>query len=332
VTEGKGERWWTIPQAAVWIRTRDLSAVQALDHRQEISLFIAADTIPGVFPAATDCLREALKRGRLAVRGRMALPELAVAGGEPIWRLLGGEPELVPETFWQSGGDFIDDLEQDVVATAPGAPERWKDLVASADDCVGHWQAPGSVLGQGRMPMNRVLPTEPDDVAEWLLAHPDVVVTGVDGSGARVAIERGMFNNPLLIDDQNGVLMTQDGQVTWRAVELELAPSRAPNAEAEPLARWYNRPVPAPLEERSLAAPASPKPSAVDAVAHAGEPQAPRRPGQKGHQRATARAYIKEAFPGGVPSSVSVSAIEAALRARGTPVSARTIRRAIGAR
>ena len=101
-------------------------------------------------------------------------------------------------------------------------------------------------------------------------------------------------------------------------------------AEAESLARWYNRPVPAPLEERSLAAPASPKPSAVDAVAHAGEPQAPRRPGQKGHQRATARAYIKEAFPGGVPPSVSVSAIEAALKARGTPVSARTIRRARG--
>src|SRR5206468_12296735 len=93
VREDDSDRWWTIPQAAVWIRTRDLSAVQALDHRQEISLFIAADTIPGVFPAATDCLREALKRGRLAVRGRMALPELAVAGGERIWRLLGGEPE-----------------------------------------------------------------------------------------------------------------------------------------------------------------------------------------------------------------------------------------------
>ena len=68
------------------------------------------------------------------------------------------------------------------------------------------------------------------------------------------------------------------------------------------------------------------------AVAPAGEPQAPRRPGQKGHQRAAARAYIKEAFPDGVPASVSVSAIEAALEARGTPVSARTIRRAMGAR
>jgi hypothetical protein len=147
--------------------------------------------------------------------------------------------------------------------------------------------------------MNRVLPTEPDDVAEWLLAHPDVVVTGVDGSGARVAIESGMFNNPLLIDGQNGILMTQDGRVTWRAVELELAPSRAPNAEAEPLARWYNRPVPAPLEESSLAAPASPRPSAVDAVAHAGEPQAARRPGQKGHQRATRGLASRKPFPAG---------------------------------
>jgi len=83
MTEDDGEQWWTIPQAAVWIRTRDLSAVQALDFRQRTSLFIAADTIPGVFPTATDCLREALKRGRLAGRGRMALRELAVASGEP---------------------------------------------------------------------------------------------------------------------------------------------------------------------------------------------------------------------------------------------------------
>ena len=330
--EEEGERWWTIPQAAVWIRTRDLSAVRALDSRQQKSLFMAADMIPGVFPAATDCLREALKRGRLAVRGRMALRELAGADGQPAWQLLGDEPEMVPQEFWQSGGDFTDDLEHGAVATAPGAQERWKDLVVEVDDCVGHWQGPESVLGQGRMPMNRVLPTEPDDVAQWLLAHPDVVVTGVDGSGARVTIERGMFNVPLLIDRHNGVLMTEDGRTTWRAVELELAPSRAPNADAEPLARWRNRPAPAPLKQSSLAAPGSPTGSTDDGTAHAGEPQVPRRPGQKGHQRAAAKAYLDEAFPDGVPASVSVSAIEAALKARGTPVSARTIRRAMGAR
>ena len=180
--------------------------------------------------------------------------------------------------------------------------------------------------------MSRVLPTEPDDPAEWLLAHPDVVVTGVDGSGARVAIEKGMFNVALLIDRQNGALMTQDRQKTWRAVELELARSRAPDADAKPLERWYNRPPPAPLEETFLAAPGSPKGATVDAAAPANAPSASRRPGQKGHQRAAARAYLKEAFPDGVPASVSVSAIEAALRARGTPVSARTIRRAMGAR
>jgi hypothetical protein len=261
VSDDEAGRWWTVPQAAVWIRTRDLPAVQALDSRQRVSLFMAADMIPGVFPAATDCLREALERGRLAVRGRMALPELAVTDGRPAWRLLGDRPELVPESFWQSGGAFTDDLEHGVVATAPGVQERWMDLVVEVDDCVGHWQAPESVLAQGRLPMNRVLPSESDDVAQWLLAHPDVVVTGVDGSGARVAIERGMFNNPLLIDRQNGVLMTQDGRMTWRAVELELAPSRAPSPEAEPLARWYDRPVPAPLEDSSLANRASQMPA-----------------------------------------------------------------------
>ncbi len=112
-----------------------------------------------------------------------------------------------------------------------------------------------------------------------MLALPDVVVTGLDGSGAHVAIDKGMFKVPLLIDRANGVLTTQDGLMTWRAVELALAPSRAPTVE--------------------------------------NAPQAPRRSGQKGHQRAAARAYIDEAYPDGVPASVSVSAIEAALKARG---------------
>ena len=180
--------------------------------------------------------------------------------------------------------------------------------------------------------MSRVLPTDPDDLPEWLLAHPDVVVTGVDGSGARVALENGMFNAPLLIDRRNGVLTTEDGQMTWRAVELELAPPPVPGGRADPLARWRNRPVPAPLTDSSRAASGSPTASAVAVAAPAGEPRVPRRPGQKGHQRAAALAYIEEAFSGKVPARVSVSAIEAALKARGTPVSARTIRRAMRSR
>jgi hypothetical protein len=342
VKENEGERRWTIPQAAVWIRTRDLSAVQALDFRQRISLFIAADTIHGVFPAATDCLREALKRGRLAVHGRRALPEFAATSSDALsYRLLGDEPEMVPESFWQSGGDFTDSLEHGVVAMAPGVQARWNDLVVRVDDCVGHWQTPASVLGEARVPMSQVLPTEPDDIAGWFLAHPDVVVTGVDGAGARVAIESGMFNVPLLIDRRNGVLMTEDGRVTWRAVELALTSSPAPNADAEPLARWRNRPVPAPLTEISLAGPrsddrAEAQPAEAPpatAAAVSDKPRQPRRPsGQKGHQRAVAKTYLSQAYPDGVPAGLSVSAIEAELRARGTPVSARTIRRAMGAR
>ena len=341
--EDDSDRWWTIPQAAVWIRTRDLSAVQALDFRQRISLFIAADTIPGVFPAATDCLREALKRGRLAVHGRKALPELAGASGDLAYRPLGDEPEMVPESFWQNGGEFTDSLAHGVVAVAPGEQARWNDLAVRADDCVGHWPAPASVLGEARVPMSRVLPAEPDDIAVWFLAHPDVVVTGVDGSGARVAIESGMFNVPLLIDRRNGVLMTEDGEVTWRAVELALASSSAPTADAEPPARWRNRPVPAPLTEISLGAPPSSEPPEtqtqpaeappVPVAAASDKPrQPPRRSGHKGHQRAAAKAYLAKAYPNGIPAGLSVSAIEAELRARGTPMSARTIRRAMGAR
>jgi hypothetical protein len=297
VAEDEGEQWWTIPQAAVWIRTRDLESVQALDVRQRTSLFVAADAIPGLFPAATECLREALRRGRLAARGRLALRELAVPDGQPAWRLLDDGPQLVPETFWQSGGDFGDDPDLGVVAAAPGEPERWTDLAVNVDDCVGHWQAPASLLGHGRLPMSQVLPNEPDDVPQWLLAHPEVVVTGVDGSGARVAIERGMLGYPLLIDRDNGVLTTADGQLTWRAVELELAT--------------------VPMADRS---------------AEHGKLRSRRRPGQKGHQRTAAKAYLEQAYPDGVPASISLSAIEAELRAKGIFVSPRTIRRAMGGR
>jgi len=56
----------------------------------------------------------------------------------------------------------------------------------------------------------------------------------------------------------------------------------------------------------------------------------PRKPGAKRFQSAAVVDYINEQYPGGVPDEVSARSIEAALKARGKPVSLRTIRRAMG--
>jgi hypothetical protein len=87
LSETEGTRWWTVPQAAVWIRTRDQAAVEALGEPEARSLAVVAGAIPGVL-TASGCLREALRRGRLSARGRLVLPELAAATGEIAYRAL----------------------------------------------------------------------------------------------------------------------------------------------------------------------------------------------------------------------------------------------------
>jgi hypothetical protein len=63
MTAAESARWWTVPQAAVWIRTRDRAAVDKLDERQSGSLALASMAIAGTLTASA-CLREALRLGR----------------------------------------------------------------------------------------------------------------------------------------------------------------------------------------------------------------------------------------------------------------------------
>ena len=90
---------WTIPQAAVWIRTRDLGAVEGLNADQVRSLVLAADIRKGIL-AASDCLRAALKGGRLFAQGTASMD---------------ATPSKIPESFWQDG-EFSDNGDRGVGA------------------------------------------------------------------------------------------------------------------------------------------------------------------------------------------------------------------------
>lgn len=205
--------WWSVPQAAAWIRTRDLAALQALDARQAQSLFLASEAISGAVTAARQCLVEALKLGRFAARGRR----------------IDGTVELIPQEFWQEGGQFSDEPDQGVVAGRPGEPTRWIDIAVASEDCSGHWQGPASILEEGAMSLGDVLSElwqEPEDFVAWFLAHHAVAVTGLDGAGQEVPIARRVFEVPFTIDAGNSGLTTGDGRHSWSAVMLELAEPR----------------------------------------------------------------------------------------------------------
>lgn len=218
--------WWTVPQAAAWIRTRDRTAVEALDERQVKSLAVAALAIPGLLTASA-CLAEALRRGRFTARGQPVSPELGAAD-EMAYRAL-GETGDIPESFWRRGGEFTDIDSEFVLAAAAHTAARYKDVAVDADDIVGHWQAPASLFAGGKLSLKEALARlwpAPEDQPIWLLTHPNVRATGLDAAGEPVVID---FGHPLRILPDCNAVETENGRLAWSAVTLGLAASRAPS-------------------------------------------------------------------------------------------------------
>lgn len=280
-------RWRTIPQVAVWIRTRDEAKVQGLSERQAQCLFLADEIYPGAFAAARTCLIEALKRGRFSACAMRAQPHIATRDGERGYWRLDERREFIPRLFWERGGlelsggavvakGWDDSEEWDGQSRAlqvkpSDQAVHWIDIVIDDDDCVGHWQAPASILEDGPLPLAEVLERLSDeDVPEWFLALPSVVVTGLDSTGARVPVDRGVFE-ACTIDRASHVLATSDRGLTWHAVMIERADAgasqrsaaspRAPDPSQADVDAWYGRrvtehgaaPVP-PSREDDLAA------------------------------------------------------------------------------
>lgn len=267
--------WWTIAQAAVWIRTRDLAAVAALSPAEARSLAVATQSIPGVWTAAHRCLLEALRRQHLEARGTLVRPHDDADTGERTYRTLGGRPEWISRECWASGGGFDDDPEDGVKVIIPGDTARWSDLAVEADACRLRWPSPASILDGRPLPLGSALgqlSREPEDFDGWLLTHPDVVVTGIDGSGRRTPIDKGEFNAPLEVDPIHHTIRTEGGGRSWFAVILQPAPESS--VEGNPLDRWRDALADPPLITNGRPAPTDPATGPL-AGPPTGSPRAP---------------------------------------------------------
>lgn len=206
---------WTVPQAAVWIRTRELSAVRGLEGQARHLLSEAEAVVPGATDAAWLPLRLAL----LADHVR----SWAKVESDDEW-------EQIPANFWE-GANFTDAVEA-VTASGPLriADRQWRrarlrDICLEADDCCGHWLTPTEVLGSGPLSISlarRALPAGDEEWFPWFLTHPAVLVTGLNRDGERVPIDHGTIMTRGEIDHATDSLATADGRVSLSAITAEL--------------------------------------------------------------------------------------------------------------
>jgi hypothetical protein len=209
--------------------------VEALDRRQTLSLAMLEDAVAGGIEASR-CLVEALRRGVIVARGRLALREIEMGTGTLRWRILDDAPASIPQAFWEAGGHFTDDLDHGVIAQAPGEHERWKDLRLNAEDCVGHWPTPATIFEEGGLSLRDALGRlPPEDRPIWLLTNPAVRATGLNASEAAVPIA---FDRPLVVDPDKNAVTTEDGRLSWSAVTLDLAAPARPRRPAGRPAQW----------------------------------------------------------------------------------------------
>ena len=229
--------WWTVPQAAAWIRTRDRRTVEALDPQQSLSLEMLEQAVPGSIEAA-QCLVQALGHGRIGVQGRLALREVEVGTGAVRWRVVDDAFAPISHAFWRTGSCLTDEVDDGIIAQAQGERERWKDLRLNAEDCMGYWPAPATIFEHGSLSLYDAverLPPEPEDRPIWLLMNPAVRATGLDASRVVVPID---FNRPLVAYPGKNAVATQDGRLSWSAVTLDLAARGKPHGRVGRRAEW----------------------------------------------------------------------------------------------
>jgi hypothetical protein len=220
---------WTVPQACVWIYTRDLATVRELDPRAALSLSVAALAMPSVFDASA-CLLAALGRGYPTARARLEETD-----------------GYIPQTFWNDGGRFTDSPDHGVVIVAPGGQGSWTNVAVEADDCMGLWPSPAAILGDGVLSLGQAvaqLEPEPIDHPRWLLTHIAAIATGLNERAERVAVDPAALAHGV-VDFEADTVTTRDGRLCWSQVTVELAPQPV---EPEPaLAPAAVEPTPAPL-------------------------------------------------------------------------------------
>jgi hypothetical protein len=250
--------WWTVPQAAVWIRTRDHAAVGSLGERERKCLPLAAMVIEDVTEgegalAASKCLGTALQRGRLGATGRRAQLEMVDAMDEPQPWILETDDEPIPEEFWKAANFLPSIGDEGDGAAVPGERERWLRITVLAADCIRLWPHPSSFLTRKPMPIGAAvadLMTEPAERLGWLLIRPDVTVTCLNAEGERVPMDRGFFRTSDFTIDNTANSISAEGR-RWVSVMVGLRPVSAEMPVGE--TTTPQRPAPAALGQKARA-------------------------------------------------------------------------------
>jgi hypothetical protein len=234
MSEGDQE-WWTVPQAAVWIRTHDLAKVEALGG--DVTLDVAEVLHPGA-AVAIQFLVKALQRGRVE-DGELYV--LVRSRG-----ILQGSVERcdIPPSFWSNRGDLqleVDESTVRVIARRPACVETnwntitWTSITIAAEDCRRCWPSSAEVLATPLSLLDAFqrLTTAVDHLP-WLLTHPDVIVTGLNAKGERVEVDRAVLLRGSRKGNAIGIL--PDGP-WWKEVMLDLrSPPQETVAVNEPQA------------------------------------------------------------------------------------------------
>jgi hypothetical protein len=175
---------------------------------------------------ASECLVAALRAGRLNANGRLVSGQVTATGEAPD-RILGDGRETIPQSFWQDGADLSDDPDRGVMAREQGGAGRWIEIGVGATACIGRWQPPAAILGDGALSLGQAaaqLDPEPIDRLRWLLTHPAVIVTGLNDRAERVTVDAAALALGVA-DIEADSVTTRDGRLCWSQVTIDLAPA-----------------------------------------------------------------------------------------------------------
>lgn len=196
--------WWTVPESAVWIATRDLSQVQSLDNRARASLFVASELVPGTYEASFELLA-GLRDGRL------------LASGWPRGKHGNTVSQEIPPDFWKAPTAFSGS--EIGVEGLRGPGDAMVGLLLESDEVMAKWESPQSLLDGDRIPVGTFIGRlMHESWPAYLLRHPEVVVTGLNQFGQQVEIDKDVFQTNSTVDRSTHSVRTADGRLHWSAV------------------------------------------------------------------------------------------------------------------
>jgi hypothetical protein len=233
--------WWTVPESSVWIATRKLSKVESLDSRARTSLFVASELVRGTYEASFELL-SGLRTGRLLASG---------------WRRgeqSRGASEVIPQAFWKEPTAFSES--ETGVEGLRGPGDVMVGLLLESDEVMAKWEAPESLLEGEKIPLGTLIGRLLNESwPTYLLSHSQVVVTGLNDRGERVAVDKDVFQTNSIVERSSHSVRTADGRLHWSAVMVEL---RRESQAGEHIQGAEAVPTPALLSDSEITALARP--------------------------------------------------------------------------